>query len=230
MYQLNQFEQTSQLDQALADQVAALLAAAISARGKASLAVSGGSTPKNFFKILSKKDLLWQKVTVTLADERWVSKQSKDSNTALVHQYLLQNKAKQATFFDLKQDGELTAHTLSTLIAEAEQQIQPFDVVILGMGEDGHTASLFPCSDQIDACLSPDSPTLLKVVPKTAPHQRITFSFAALARSKHVFLHIAGLAKQKVLDKALTGSACADMPIRAFLQHKQLDTHIYWAE
>jgi 6-phosphogluconolactonase len=230
MYQLNEFNETELLDQALADEVATILSSAIAANGKASLAVSGGSTPKNFFKILSTKDILWQNVTITLADERWVPIDSSDSNTQLVHQYLLQNKAKSAHFFHLKRQEDLDAAHLLTLNDKANAQIQPLDVVILGMGEDGHTASLFPCSKQIEHCLAADSPTLIKVLPETAPHQRISFSFAALANSKNIFLHIAGAAKKRVLMKALDDSSAKDMPIRAFLHHNEIKTHIFWAE
>ena len=230
MYQLNEFKEAEALDQALANEVATILSAAIAANGKASLAVSGGSTPKNFFKVLSAKDILWQKVTITLADERWVPVDSPDSNTQLVQQYLLQNKAKSAQFFHLKRQEDFSKAHLLALNDKANTQIHPLDVVILGMGGDGHTASLFPCSKQIEHCLAADSPTLIKVVPKTAAHQRISFSFAALALSKNIFLHIAGTAKKRVLMDALDGTSAKDMPIRAFLHHNEIQTYIFWAE
>jgi 6-phosphogluconolactonase len=230
MYQINEFEQRQLLDETLADNVANILANAVKTKGKASIAVSGGSTPKGFFNALSKKKLPWQSITITLADERWVDIDSSDSNTKLVHENLLQNEALQAKFFHLKQGNDLTNDTLADLNIAAQQQLLPLDVLILGMGEDGHTASLFPCSDEIEQCLSPDSPALLKVVPKTAPHQRISFSFSALATSKNIILHISGDSKKQVLAKAIAGTNVKEMPIRAFLQADDINTQVYWAE
>jgi len=230
MYQINEFEERQLLDEALADKVAALLTAALESKGKASIAVSGGSTPKGFFQALSKKKLAWQAITITLADERWVDIDSSDSNTKLVHEYLMQNEALKAKFFYLKQGEILSDETLADLNLAANQQLLPLDVLILGMGEDGHTASLFPCSDEITQCLAKDSQALLKVTPKTAPHQRISFSFAALAQSKNTFLHISGISKKQVLAKAIAGQVCKEMPIRAFLQAPNINTQVYWAK
>lgn len=229
MYQINEFEQRELLDVALADKVAAILTAAVESKGKASIAVSGGSTPKGFFQALSKKKLVWQAITITLADERWVDITSSDSNTKLVHENLLQNEAVNANFFHLKQGDSLNTEILADLNLAANQQLLPLDVLILGMGEDGHTASLFPCSDEITQCLATDSAALIKVTPKSAPYQRISFSFAALSQSKNTFLHISGASKKQVLATAIAGQECREMPIRAFLQAPDVNTQVYWA-
>jgi len=230
MYQINDFKQRQLLDEMLADKVATLLTAAVKAKGKASIAVSGGSTPKGFFQALSNKPLPWSAITITLADERWVGIDSSASNTKLVHENLLQNEAAKAKFFHLKQGQALNATTLAELNLAAEQQLLPLDVLILGMGEDGHTASLFPCSEEITQCLANDSPALIKVQPKTAPHQRISFSFSTLAKSKNIFLHISGVSKKQVLAQAIAGQESREMPIRAFLHAPDLNTQVYWAE
>lgn len=230
MYQLINFESRQLLDQALAEKVSDILIAAITLKGKASIAVSGGSTPQGFFKALSKKDIDWKKVTITLADERWVNINSDDSNTRLVHENLLQNKASAAKFFHLKQDKKLYDEALADLNLAANKTLLPLDVLILGMGEDGHTASLFPCSEQIEQGLDVNNgDALMMVQPTTAPHQRITFSFAALSKSKNTILHICGESKKIVLDKALSGDDKFDMPIRAFLQAPSITTQVYWA-
>ena len=230
MYQINEFSQREQLDIALADKVAQLLTAAINDKGRASIAVSGGSTPKGFFAALSKKKLNWSAITVTLADERWVDIDDSASNTKLVQEHLLQNEAAKANFFHLKQGENLNVETLQTLCLAANEQLLPLDVLILGMGEDGHTASLFPCSEEITQCLASDSPALLSVQPATAPHQRITFSFATLANSANTFLHISGSSKKQVLAQAIAGQEIHEMPIRAFLQAPDINTQVYWAE
>jgi 6-phosphogluconolactonase len=230
MYQLNEFESRESLDQQLADNIATILSAAIKANGKASIAVSGGSTPKGLFSLLSQKDIAWEDVTVTLADERWVPLSSDASNTRLVHENLLVNNAAKAHFFHIKQGDELTVEVLSDLILAADSHFLPFDALILGMGEDGHTASLFPCSEQIDACLAKSTASLLKVNPTSAPHTRISFSFNSLIKSKNIFLHICGDNKKPVLEKALANDNAKEMPIRAFLQHPSVNTNIYWAK
>ena len=98
------------------------------------------------------------------------------------------------------------------------------------MGEDGHTASLFPCSDEVFQGLAIDNNNaLLKVLPKTAPNLRISFSFAALSKSKHTFLHLCGDNKKVVLNKALEEQDIYAMPIRAFLNHPSVQTQVYWA-
>jgi 6-phosphogluconolactonase len=230
MFELNNFDTREQLDLSLADKVSAILQQAISLNGKASIAVSGGSTPKGFFKVLSNKNIDWQKVTITLADERWVDINSDDSNTRLVHENLLQNKASVAKFFHLKQGEVLCDETLANLNVAANNTLLPLDVLILGMGEDGHTASLFPCSAQIKQSLDINNEhALMKVVPTTAPHQRITFSFASLSQSKNTFLHLSGESKKQVLEKALNGDDVFDMPIRKFLHTDSIDTQVYWA-
>jgi len=229
MFEQNNFETREQLDLALADKVSEILQQAISLKGKASIAVSGGSTPKGFFKVLSHKDIDWKKVTITLADERWVNINSDASNTRLVHENLLQNNASSAKFFHLKQGEVLCDETLADLNVAANNALLPLDVLILGMGEDGHTASLFPCSTQIEKALdSNNENALMTVEPTTAPHQRITFSFASLSQSKNVFLHLCGDNKKQVLDKALNGDDVFDMPIRKFLHADNIDTQVYW--
>lgn len=231
MYQVNNFKDRAALDSTLATNVADLLAAAVEKKGKASIALSGGSTPKGFFAALSQKDLPWDKIQVTLADERWVDFESDASNTRLVHENLLQNKAKTATFFHLKQDGEMSADTLAALNADAKNSFLPIDVLILGMGEDGHTASLFPCSDEVTLALDiNNTDALMKVVPKTAPNDRITFTYATLIKSQSIFLHVCGEGKKEVLTKALANQDIMEMPIRAFLQNDNVTTEVFWAE
>jgi 6-phosphogluconolactonase len=230
MHKLTEFSARNDLDNELAKTVSDILAKAIKESGKASIAVSGGSTPKGFFSVLSQSDIDWSKVTITLADERWVPIDSDASNTRLVHENLLQNKAEKAKFFHLKQGDELTDETLADLNVAASKTLLPLDVLILGLGEDGHTASLFPCSDEINAGLDETNDAiLLKVQPKTAPHQRISFTFASLMTSNNIFLHSCGEGKKAVLTQALSGDDPFEMPIRAFLQHPSLNTQIFWA-
>lgn len=233
MYKFNEFADRVSLEAQLTNQVAAQLEGAVKEKGWASIAVSGGSTPKAFFAELSKRKLPWGQITITLADDRWVETTHEASNAKLVREHLLVNEASNAKFYSLKQADMLDEKTLA-VINDSSEQFLPFDVLILGMGEDGHTASIFPCSAELEAALDTEAPlSVNKVVPTTAPFDRITFNFKALEQSKHVYLHICGDAKKSVLDKALAGSdntAIREMPIRAFLHHPALTTEVFWAE
>ena len=129
MHQLNTFVSRNELDEALAKNVAEVLAAAVELKGSASLAVSGGSTPKGFFEALSSYALPWRKIFITLADERWVDINSDASNTRLVHENLLKNNAVDAKFFHLKQGEDLSEAVLAELgIIRASTEIIPIPV------------------------------------------------------------------------------------------------------
>ena len=141
--ELTKFENRSALDTALVSKVTELLMVAIKERGTASLVVSGGRTPVTFLNLLSQQIIDWSKVVVTLADERWVEADHSDSNEKLVRENLLINKAHTAKFIPLK-NAAIDA-VMGEARAESDiEQIGRFTLVILGMGTDGHTASLFP--------------------------------------------------------------------------------------
>ncbi|WP_371189492.1 6-phosphogluconolactonase [Thalassotalea maritima] len=230
MFNNNNFSSRAELDNAFAKQVAAQLQDAISKNGKASIAFSGGSTPKGFFAALSEQDIAWDKVTVTLADDRWVATDHQDSNDKLLRENLLQNKAKKATLFSLVENQDFDSQILANKNQQA-QSLLPLDVVILGMGEDGHTASIFPCSEQVEQGLDESvAPCLMATQPTTAPYQRITFNFPALIDASHLYLHIVGDSKQQVLETALSSKDAMAMPIRAFLHHPEKTIDIFWAE
>lgn len=220
------FTSAEELNSAFSARIAGLLQEALEDKGSASLLVSGGRTPLPLFKSLSETDLDWANVTISLADERWVANDDAASNEKLVRENLLQGKAASANFIPLKTAHVDAADAVSALTDAFSAVAQPFDVVILGMGEDGHTASLFPCSEQIEEGLETDA-TFLAVQPTTAPHQRMSFSFNALKTSKALFLHLTGDKKKAVLDDALAGDDLLAMPIRAFLQ--QTDIELFWA-
>ncbi|MCL4106203.1 UNVERIFIED_CONTAM: hypothetical protein GTU68_058509 [Idotea baltica] len=227
---LHRFESNAELTAQLAQQIAKDLTKAIDQRGTATLAVSGGSTPKPLFERLSQLAIEWALVTVTQVDERWVDEAHQDSNARLIREQLLQNVAAAANFVSMKTaedspfDAEVNAS--ETLAAFANG----IDVVVLGMGEDGHTASFFPGATTLTRALDTASSALcVAVTPPQAPHQRMTLSLAALLRARNSYLHITGESKLRVLHNADAPGSEEELPIRSLLRRSQPPIQIYYA-
>ena len=203
------------LETALATEVATRLTQGIAQRGKGYLVVSGGSTPLQLFSLLSQTEIDWGKVVVLLADERWVDAQHDDSNERMVRTTLLTNRAAAAEFISLVGEFDSADGNVSS-ISQALQDMPRFDVVILGMGEDAHTASLFPCSEEIAEGLKTGQGALI-TRPTTAPHQRISLSRQRLQNTEYGVVHIVGDTKRSV---AVQAARCGDelvYPISAFI-------------
>ncbi len=222
------FESPEALNAAFADKIIGILKTGIATNGRASLVVSGGRTPVALFNRLSNTELDWSKVDITLADERWVGGDDDASNAKLVRTHLLINKAAVANFVDLKTAHENAEDAVTACTAMLADMHTPFDVLILGMGEDGHTASLFPCSAQIEQGLDMNTEqAFIAVQPTTAPNQRMSLTLRELLKSRHIFLHLTGETKKAVLEKALSGSDEKAMPIRAVIH--RADVELVWA-
>jgi 6-phosphogluconolactonase len=212
------FATPAQADQALSDAICAALAAALHDRGQASLVVSGGRSPIEFFQRLQAAALDWSRVWITLADERWVPDGDPDSNATLVRQHLLQGAAAAARFVPLWNAALTPAHALADRAAALAALPRPFDAVVLGMGEDGHTASLFAGADGVEAALDPCGSALLAAInPPQAAHQRLTLTVAALLDSRHIHLPLAGATKQAVYAQALRDCDPLQLPVAAVL-------------
>jgi len=226
----NTFENGAALATTLAATVAAALSAAVAARGEASIAVSGGSTPKAFFDALSREALDWEKVTVTLVDERFVPADNPRSNHLLVATHLLKNAAAKARFLPLFSAADSAEEAAERATEAAAALGQPFDVVVLGMGNDGHTASFFPGGNHLAEALDLSLPRrVMTMEAEGAGETRLTFSFSSLQDARLLVLHIEGAEKKAVLDKALAGKDEAEMPVRAVLNRAASPVEIYWA-
>lgn len=209
------FETKKKLAMGLAADVAAYLSNAITDRGKALLAVSGGTTPTLFFNFLARAKIDWPRVTITLVDERCVPESDARSNARLVRENLLEAEAAAAKFVPLFGKGH-------------PDRLGPFDVVTLGMGLDGHTASFFPGGDNLAAALELEGTK--RIVTMTAPgvpEKRLTFTLPALLDSGFIALHIEGADKQKTLIAAEKTGSVKDMPIRAVLRARE-PVVLYW--
>jgi 6-phosphogluconolactonase len=222
------FDTPDALTSAFAEDLVSILKTGIKTRGRASLVVSGGRTPLALFKQLSETDIEWDRVDITLADERWVGEGHEASNTSLVKANLIQIIASAAHFVELKSDVADASEGVNAAEKAIASMSQPFDALILGMGEDGHTASLFPCSEQVNDGLSMNSGrTCIAVQPTTAPHQRISLTLPALLNSRHIFLHLTGDKKKQVLLDALDNATEAQKPITAVVNRAPVT--LMWA-
>jgi 6-phosphogluconolactonase len=227
---LHAFADAEALAAQLALDVSTKLSEAIAARGSASIAVSGGSTPKRFFEALSGRDIAWERVTVTLVDERFVPADNPRSNHLLVATHLLKDKAAGAIFLPLYADVASALQAAAIATDRTADIGNPFDVAILGMGTDGHTASFFPGGNHLERAIAADTPRgVMTMDADGAGEERLTFTFSSLADARLLVLHIEGDQKKEVLARAEGGSDEMEMPIRAMLNRAGSDLEIYWA-
>jgi 6-phosphogluconolactonase len=223
------FADGAALAEALAAEVAEKLRQGIAARGTASLAVSGGRTPAKFFAALAQQRLPWAEVVVTLVDERWVPLASERSNEALLRDGLLQGRAAAARLVSLVSAAETPEEGIAEVATRIATLPQPLDVVVLGMGTDGHTASFFPEGDRLAEALDPAG--RLAVLPMRAPgagEPRITLTLPLIAAASAVYLHIEGRVKAAVLAMAQQAGPVEALPVRAVLRGCARPPEVFW--
>ncbi|HTC27983.1 MAG TPA: 6-phosphogluconolactonase [Dyella sp.] len=223
---MHAFDDGQALATALATRIADDLRNAIDARGEATIAVSGGSTPKRLFERLSHEVLDWSRVTVTLVDERWVPDTDERSNARLVEAFLFRHNAADAKFVPLYAEAPTPEAGIAQVRTRIGTMKLPLDIVVLGMGPDGHTASFFPGGDRLSEAL--DLTNTAEVLPMRAPNAgepRITFTLPVLLKARALYLHIEGTDKRVVLEQAeQPGSS---LPIASVL-HRAPQLEIYW--
>ena len=228
--------------------------AALQQRGEASLVVTGGSTARAYYPQIAALDLPWQRVQITLSDERLVAADHADSNQRLVREQLLQGRAAAARFVplviesdsgsgsDSGQDaagglvGSIAEGTAQHLIAAATERLQtlarPFDLVLLGMGADSHLASLFPGAAGIEAALDPANPALCcTVVPPAGVEPalpRLSLTLAALLDSRRILIVATGLAKRDAFERAALGHWPLPSPVQALARHARQPVEFIW--
>lgn len=213
---LKHFSDISDLHERATNLIVARLKADVENTDAASLMVSGGSTPGPVYEQLSHFDLPWDKITIGLVDDRWVDEEDAGSNAALIRRTLLQNKAAKARFVPMKTAHDTPAAGQAEVEAAYTHIAQPYSVVILGMGGDGHTASWFPDADGLGNAVDPKNTDCVAAVTAKpsdvtgAYLQRMTLTRHAVGSCHLALLLITGAQKQQVLKDALSG---ADYPI-----------------
>jgi 6-phosphogluconolactonase len=222
------FKTREEASVAAAEAIAERLTARLDVQSGASLVVSGGTTPDRCFDLLSEKPLDWQRTHIVLSDERWVPPDDEASNERLVRDALLKGEALPAKL--------LSVFSMTTGIQarcdEIDQQIRlgpfPFACSLLGMGEDGHFASLFPDAENLEEGVDVDSEQLcIPVTTAASPHPRVSLTLAALARSDAIALLMFGEKKLEVYEQAKGKGS--KLPVAHLLKQKQAPVHVYWA-
>lgn len=229
------FEHRTHLFTALTAECLDLLSESLSRHGRATLMVSGGSTPAPLYEALSKTELAWKKIHVALVDERWVDQENSASNEALIKRTLLINNAKVANFTGMKTADKTPGKGQSQVETQYRNLPQPFTVAIVGMGNDGHTASLFPGATGIKAALNPDNENLTAaIVAKQSPvtganTERMSLTVSALLKCERLIILLTGEDKLAVFDQAMKPGPVEELPIRALLNQEKVPVELYWA-
>lgn len=220
------FKYAKELEIQLANQIAMKLEIAIKKNGQANMLVSGGTSPIGVFHLLSLKSIDWSKVTIGLVDERFVPAQDENSNEKLVRENLLINEASTATLLPMVYNLESEIENLAIANEAYKVFYNTIDVCLLGMGEDGHTASLFPGDRASELNLISDSLNLVSTLSPKAPCARISCSKTLLLSSDYIYIMIIGEVKKNVIHKALVNK----LPISYFIQNEHKIVDLYYAE
>ncbi|MES1955790.1 6-phosphogluconolactonase [Salinisphaera hydrothermalis] len=227
MAELIEYSSRSEAARQLAASIAERLRGAIAERGEASLVVSGGSSPKELFEYLAGQELDWSRVTVVPSDERWVPVDDPQSNERLVRETLLVGPAARARFVGLYRETDKPAEAVESVAKALVDVPRPLDVVLLGMGDDGHTASLFPHAPDIQDCLDERGPC---VAPTVGPPARLSLTLAYLTDARSIDILIFGTEKRRVFERAQAAGPVAELPVRGVLHLERPVAQAHWAE
>lgn len=222
MSNFTEFASKDDLARGVAAEIAASLSEAVQAKGSASFVASGGGTPKPALDLLAiNENVPWAKVSITLSDERIAPAEADVSNAEMLRTHLLKDAASGASFIPLETVNSLDSLTL------------PFDVVLLGMGGDGHFASIFPQGEGMTEACANDAPVLVETTPSPlppeAPYPRLSLSHRAIISAHKILLMVSGESKKHVLDLAMSDAPEGDLPIRKLVQNTSLPLQIFWA-
>jgi 6-phosphogluconolactonase len=223
------FEDLDSLSGALAALIAAQLRAALEARPAAGLVVAGGRTPAAFLTRLSNEALAWDRVFVTLTDERWVGADDPASNAAMLRTTLLVGAAARARFIPLY-TGAATPDAAVDEVSKGLAVVpRPFDIMVLGMGDDGHTASLFPGADNLGAALAPKNrQSCMAIRAPGAPQPRMTLTLPTLLDARSLFVLFTGPSKRRTYEMTRQDGPVEDMPIRGVLRGAPVPVDVFY--
>ncbi len=230
------FEDRTAMQQALLTFCVDQLQQALADNDTTTLLVSGGSSPEPVYRQLSQADLPWERISIALVDERWVSRDHARSNAAFIASTLLQNKAADAPFVDMKNSAASANLGQPECNRRYLQLPKPWSLCLLGMGIDGHTASLFPFARGLESALNVSDPeSLCSAIEANKSEvtgditERMSLSLSGILRPERLLLMMTGEEKRRVYEEAMSGSDLAEMPVRAALRQQQVPVDVYWA-
>ena len=232
-FEIYEFANSEEKDYALAKNFAALIKGSLEIlrlRGLQDslvLAFSGGKSPIVFLNHLSKEKLQWEKCYISLVDERIVNTEHEDSNTKLLHTHLLENHAKNAAFIPMLKNEWQESLQIDEIVKLANTGYKQPDFAILGMGNDGHTASLFSNAKEFEYAITTED-NIVSTTPKDAPYQRLSLSLNALQKCKKLFLSISGEEKFAILQEALKGINPL-LPISYIFHSRKVCCDVYYS-
>lgn len=220
--QRHNFSSITQLSEAFAEYASDVLGKALQKKPLASLVVPGGNTPRDYLPVLAKCSLPWERIVVTLSDERWVDVTDEQSNENMVKKYLLDHLPRNTFFIGLKTDHDNPFAAIKELNQRLSKLPQPSSLTVLGVGEDGHIASLFPGMHfdllSMQYCVP--------AAPPVAPSPRVSLSLPILGQSDHIALIVVGKAKQQLLNQ-LGEDIDSKLPIARLLQYAHSKVDIF---
>ena len=227
----HEFRNVEDMSATLAREIVERLTAAVARKGYASMIASGGTTPGAMFDILARSEAPWKNVAITLSDDRWIETASDRSNERLIRERLLLANAAAARFVPLR-----TAHAHAR---EAEQNVddavrairRPFDVALLGMGTDGHVASLIPGAAGLERALDRNDPALVRAVNPpdlAAKDERISLTLRAILDARWIVILLRGSQKRTAFQWALDGEDIREAPVRALLHQNDVPVSVFW--
>ncbi len=226
--EFREFQSRDEASDELCNHLSQVLTSAVDTKGDSSIVLSGGSTPKTLLQMLSMRRLPWAHVTVVPSDERMVPLDHPDSNEAMISAHLKHDCALDATVFsyqDMSPDPDVALENINRRLSHLPK---PFDAVVLGMGADGHTASLFPDAPNIDEALNSEASCVIQEIPRL-PSARMSLTIKVLLESHSIHLLLFGDEKRQVLDKAIGPGAVAEYPVRGVLHQTAVPVTVWWA-
>ncbi len=228
MIEFKIFDSKEAASVALAEHIARRLESAVANQGEATMIVSGGASPLATYRALRRHKLPWHKVTAMPSDERLVPPDHEDSNEGMICRELIQEEAATATLFSLAGAINPEDIQLASLNARLGKLAMPLDFVILGMGDDGHSASLFPDSPDIANALNSVDYCVLQR-PAHLEAARLSLTPALLLDAREIVLLFFGAGKRAVYQRAVAGGDVEEMPVRFMLQQQTTPVSVYWA-
>lgn len=230
---VNKFDDRESMVEALQQEFSLQLQQALDQRQQATLLLSGGSTPEPLYQQLSQTELAWEKVNIALVDERWVANDDNASNERFLRESLCINKAANARLLGMKNGAASVFDGVEQCNSDYANLPRPYDICLLGMGGDGHTASLFPGAAGLDEALNSELPcAAIQANPSEVTGNnlhRMTLTAPQILSSEKLILMITGEAKWQVFEKARDTLDAKNLPISFFIHQTRLPLEVYWS-